>query len=119
MEKNNQNKVTRNHPAFNKNADPFYSIIMEGLKGEVDGEHFWDAVAENAVFEFLYHIPGFADKIEGRKAYNDLRQPLWQQACVACRLIYFNNSESLFLKASPLKSFAIIVPFGSIRKLAG
>jgi len=42
---------------------------MEGLKGEVDGEHFWDAAAENAIFEFLYNFPGFANKIEGRKAY--------------------------------------------------
>jgi uncharacterized protein len=63
--------VDRNHPAFNKNAEPFYRIIMEGLKGEVDGEHFWDAVAKDAVFEFLYNIPGFTNKIEGRKAYMD------------------------------------------------
>jgi hypothetical protein len=61
----------RNHPAFNKAVEPFYKIIMEGLKGEVDGEHFWDAVAENAVFEFLYRFPGFANKINGRKAYMD------------------------------------------------
>ena len=57
--------VDRNHPAFNKNAEPFYRIIMEGLKGEVDGEHFWDAVAKDAVFEFLYNIPGFKNKIKG------------------------------------------------------
>ena len=63
--------VNRNHLAFNKNAEPFYRIIMEGLKGEVDGGHFWDAVAENAIFEFLYNIPGFTNKIEGRKAYMD------------------------------------------------
>jgi ketosteroid isomerase-like protein len=63
--------VKRNHPAFNKNAEPFYGIIMEGLKGEVDGEHFWDAVAENAIFEFRYNIPGFTQKIEGREAYMD------------------------------------------------
>ena len=61
--------INRNHPAFNKNAQPFYDIIMEGLKGEVDGEHFWDAVAEDAVFEFLYHFPGFPHKINGRKNY--------------------------------------------------
>ena len=67
----NTKKVNRNHPAFNKNSEPFYSIVMEGLKGEVDGAHFWDAVAENAVFEFLYKFPGFANKIEGRKAYMD------------------------------------------------
>lgn len=63
--------MNRNHPAFNKNSEPFYSIIMEGLKGEVDGEHFWDAVAENAIFEFLYNIPGFTNKIKGRAAYMD------------------------------------------------
>ncbi len=61
--------VNRNHPAFKKNAEPFYSIIMKGLTGEVDGEHFWDAVAEDAVFEFTYHFPGFPNKINGRKKY--------------------------------------------------
>ena len=61
--------MNRNHPAFNTNAQPFYDIIMEGLKGEVDGPHFWDAVAEDAVFEFLYRFPGFPQKINGRKKY--------------------------------------------------
>jgi uncharacterized protein len=63
--------INRKHPAFKKEADPFYNIVMEGLKGEVDGAHFWDAVAEDAVFEFLYHFPGFASKINGRKSYMD------------------------------------------------
>ena len=71
MEKKQTKKANRNHPAFNKNAEPFYNIIMEGLKGEVDGKHFWDAVAEDAIFEFLYNFPGFANKIEGREAYMD------------------------------------------------
>ena len=66
-----QQKADRNHPAFNKNAEPFFQVIIQGLKGEVDGEHFWDAVEEDAVFEFLYHFPGFTNKIEGRKAYMD------------------------------------------------
>ena len=61
--------VDRNHPGFNKNAEPFFSIVMEGLKGYVDGEHFWDAVAENAVFEFMYRVPGFSTKIVGQDAY--------------------------------------------------
>ena len=63
--------INRNHPAFKTEAAPFYNIIMEGLKGEVDGGHFWDAVAEDAVFEFLYNFPGFANKINGRKSYMD------------------------------------------------
>ena len=64
-------KLDRQPSSFNKNAEPFYSIIMKGLKGKVDGKHFWDAVAEDAVFEFLYNFPGFANKIEGRQAYMD------------------------------------------------
>jgi ketosteroid isomerase-like protein len=73
MEKkvNASERVDRKHPAFNKNAEPFYNIIIEGLKGEVDGEHFWDSIAENAIFEFRYNFPGFTTKIESRKVYMD------------------------------------------------
>ncbi|TDW99044.1 nuclear transport factor 2 family protein [Dinghuibacter silviterrae] len=63
--------IDRNHPAFKKEAEPFYSIIMKGLEGEVDGAHFWDAVAEDADFEFLYRFPGFPEIIKGRKKYMD------------------------------------------------
>ena len=70
-ENTNNNQVDRNHPAFRENADAFYNIVMQGLKGEVDGEHFWDAVDENAVFEFLYNFPNFPNRIEGRQAYMD------------------------------------------------
>jgi Ketosteroid isomerase-related protein len=58
-----------NQPFGFINAEPFFNIIMEGLKGEVDGDYFWDAVADNAVFDFLYNIPGFPNRIEGRKVY--------------------------------------------------
>jgi Ketosteroid isomerase-related protein len=61
--------MDREHPGFNINAKPFFGIVMEGLKEEVDGEHFWEAVAEDAVFEFMYRFPGFIDRIEGRDAY--------------------------------------------------
>ncbi|MFV0330750.1 MAG: nuclear transport factor 2 family protein [Dysgonomonas sp.] len=66
---NESKAVDRNHPGLKKEAEPFFHIVMEGLKGYVDGEHFWDAVAEDAVFEFMYHVPGFTTKIIGRDAY--------------------------------------------------
>ncbi|MDR2916289.1 MAG: nuclear transport factor 2 family protein [Tannerella sp.] len=68
---NQTKQLDRNHPGFKKEAAPFFDIVMEGLKGEVDGEHFWDAIKENAIFEFMYHVPGFTTKIEGRDAYMD------------------------------------------------
>lgn len=64
-------KVDRNHPAFRENAKPFYDIARKGLGDEVDGEHFWDTIHKDAIFEFLCFTPGFTPKIEGRKAYMD------------------------------------------------
>src|ERR1700691_2795215 len=39
--------VDRNHPAFNKNAEAFYRIIMEGLKGE---RRIWTGLGDIQMF---------------------------------------------------------------------
>jgi ketosteroid isomerase-like protein len=52
------------YPAFHA-LDPFFEIIQEGLAGLVDGEHFFDTMAENAVFESLYNLPGWPRTIRG------------------------------------------------------
>ena len=31
--------------------NPFFEIIMEGLRGFVDGDHYFETFADNAVFE--------------------------------------------------------------------
>ena len=51
--------------------DPFFEIIQQGLTGLVDGEHFFDTVADDAVFEFLYNFPGLPRTIRGRAAFMD------------------------------------------------
>jgi ketosteroid isomerase-like protein len=71
MHVSEQAPADRSHPAFRENAEPFYRIVREGLGDLVDGEHFWDAVAEDAVFEFRYLFPGFGPLIKGRRAYMD------------------------------------------------
>ena len=48
--------------------DPFFDIVMQGLAGAVDGDHYFEAVADDAVFEFRYVFPGFPTKIVGRNA---------------------------------------------------
>ena len=48
--------------------DPFFDIVMQGLAGAVDGDHYFEAVADDAVFEFRYVFPGFPTKIVGRDA---------------------------------------------------
>jgi ketosteroid isomerase-like protein len=51
--------------------DPFFAVVMEGLRGLVDGEHFFDTIAEDAFFEFRYHFPGWPLTIRGRAAVMD------------------------------------------------
>ena len=46
--------------------DPFFGIIQDGLKGLVQGEHFYETIAEDAVFEFLYEFPGWPRILRGR-----------------------------------------------------
>lgn len=46
--------------------DPFFAVVMKGLKGIVDGEHYFDAFADDAIFESRYHFPGWPVMIRGR-----------------------------------------------------
>jgi uncharacterized protein len=46
--------------------DPFFEVVMEGLRGLVDGEHYFDMFAEDATFESRYHFPGWPVTIRGR-----------------------------------------------------
>ena len=45
---------------------PFFGVVMEGIRGFVDGKHFFDAFAEDAIFESRYHFPGWPAIIRGR-----------------------------------------------------
>jgi ketosteroid isomerase-like protein len=46
--------------------DPFFDIVLEGLTGLVDGDHYFDAIADDAVFEFRYRFPGLPERVYGR-----------------------------------------------------
>jgi len=35
-----------------KALNPFFDVVMKGLEGIVDGEHFYDAIAEDTQFGF-------------------------------------------------------------------
>ena len=52
--------------------DPFFGIVMQGLAGEVDGDHYFETIAEGAVFEFRYVFPNFPTRIVGRAALEAL-----------------------------------------------
>jgi uncharacterized protein len=52
--------------------DPFFLIIREGLADLVDGEHFFDLLAEDVVVEYVVTVPGYPRRVEGRRAVADL-----------------------------------------------
>ena len=52
--------------------DPFFDIVMEGLRDHVDGDHYFETLAEEVVFEFRYRFPGWPQVVQGRKALMDL-----------------------------------------------
>jgi uncharacterized protein len=46
--------------------DPFFEVVMKGLRGLVEGKHYFDAFAEYAIFDSRYHFPGWPVTIRGR-----------------------------------------------------
>jgi uncharacterized protein len=48
--------------------DPFFNIVQQGLAGQVDGNHYFDTIADHAVFEFRYIFPGWPRKLHSREA---------------------------------------------------
>ena len=54
-----------NYAAY-KPADPYFSLVRGALGDLVDGEHFFDVVAENIVYEVLYDFPGWPRVVRGR-----------------------------------------------------
>src|ERR1700730_6121534 len=46
--------------------NPFFGVVIEGIRGLVDGKHYFDTFAEDALFESRYYFPGWTPKIRGR-----------------------------------------------------
>ena len=46
--------------------NPFFGVVLEGIAELVDGKHYFDTFAEDALFESRYHFPGWPLTIRGR-----------------------------------------------------
>jgi ketosteroid isomerase-like protein len=47
-------------------AGPYFDLVRGALGNLVDGEHFFDIVADGVVYEVLYDFPGWPRIIQGR-----------------------------------------------------
>ena len=46
--------------------DPFFRIIEQGLQGLVDGDHFFNLLADDVVFDFIITVPDYPRHVVGR-----------------------------------------------------
>ena len=46
--------------------DPFFRIIEQGLQGLADGDHFFDLLADDVVFDFVITVPDYPRRVVGR-----------------------------------------------------
>jgi ketosteroid isomerase-like protein len=51
---------------------PFFRIIKQGLDGLVDGDDYYDLLADDVVFEYVISVPGYPKLVEGRQGVIDL-----------------------------------------------
>ncbi len=47
-------------------AEPYFNLVRGALGDLVDGEHFFEVVADDVIYEVLYDFPGWPRVIQGR-----------------------------------------------------
>jgi ketosteroid isomerase-like protein len=67
--------------------DPFFSVVMEGLSKYTDGEHYFDTLADDVLFEFRYHMTSWPQEIRGRSdlmsLYSGYGNSIWRGDALA------------------------------------
>ena len=48
-------------------AAPYFNLVRRALGALVDGEHFFDILADDVVYEVCYDVPGWPRVIQGRR----------------------------------------------------
>lgn len=56
---------TQDYSIF-KPAKPYFDLVRGALGNLVDGEHFFDCVSDDVIYEVLYDLGGWPRVIEGR-----------------------------------------------------
>ena len=53
------------YPAYQP-AAPYFDLVRGALGDLVDGDHFFDVIDEDIIYEVLYDVPGWPRVIQGR-----------------------------------------------------
>ena len=93
--------------------DPFFRIIEQGLQGLADGDHFFDLLADDVVFDFVITVPDYPRRVVGRnnliELYRGYGSTFFLDRCYDLRVHRSDTTSSVILEYA---SEGTVVPTG-------
>ena len=82
--------------------DPFFRTIEQGLAGHVDGDHFFDMLAQDVIFDFIITVPNYPRHIVGRdnliELYRGYGSTFFLDRCHDLRVHQSDSTSSVVLE---------------------
>ena len=83
-------------------AEPYFALVRRALGDHVDGEHFFDVVADDIAYEVRYDFPGWPRLVRGRA-------DLMKQFANYCKAIRLHAADKLITRIAD--SGAVIIEY--------
>jgi uncharacterized protein len=84
--------------------DPFFRIVEQGLARYVDGEQFFDMLAQDVVFDFIITVPNYPRHVVGRsnliELYRGYGSTFFLDRCYDLRVHHSPSTSSVVLEYS-------------------
>lgn len=84
--------------------DPFFRVIEEGLRGYADGDHFFDLLAGDVIFDFVITVPDYPRRVTGRdnliELYRGYGATFCLDRCDDLRVHYSQATSTVVLEYS-------------------
>ena len=82
--------------------DPFFRIIEQGLQGLADGDHFFELLADDVVFDFVITVPDHPRRVVGRdnliELYRGYGSTFFLDRCDDLRVHRSDSTSSVVLE---------------------
>ena len=82
--------------------DPFFRIIEQGLQGLADGDHFFELLAYDVVFDFVITVPDYPRRVVGRdnliELYRGYGSTFFLDRCDDLRVHRSDSTSSVVLE---------------------
>ena len=82
--------------------DPFFRVIEQGLQGLADGDHFFELLADDVVFDFVITMPDYPRHVVGRdnliELYRGYGSTFFLDRCHDLRVHRSDSTSSVVLE---------------------